>query len=83
MNDADLKSALDALALTEADSDDVRLVADDDYGALLIAHYQTAKHGTHLVLLAKDKKATSWTRTRLCGRHMHALYQTLAGLIEE
>ena len=82
MTNDDLAGALAALALTEADSDDVRIVHDDDFGSLIIAQSQTAKHGTHLILVSRAKGAAGWTRARLCGRHIHALYQVLAGLVE-
>ena len=82
MTDSDMASALAALALTEADSDDVRIVQDDDWGALVVAHIQTPKHGTHLVLVTRSKGETAWTRTRLCGRHIHALYQVTTALVE-
>lgn len=78
MTDADLKGALEALALSEVDADDVRVVADPDHGFLLIATYKTVKHGTHLVLVAKDKGADRWTRLRLSQSQASKLFETLS-----
>ena len=82
MTDADIASGLAALALTEADADDVRIIHDDDFGSLIVAQSTTPKHGVHLFLLARWKGETAWTRLRLSGRHIHALYQVTAGLVE-
>jgi hypothetical protein len=78
MTDADLKGALEALALTEVDADDIRLLSDPDHGTLLIATFKTVKAGTNLVLVAKQKNATQWTRLRLSQSQANGLFQTLS-----